>query len=425
MEKNYALRRLINRTLKSTVVLNGMKGQIMVTTNRIPDFELKQRISNWRVISTDGAPLSVLPIAVGQKVFCSDEYAGSIISLLSDSEGWVDAIVVQIRGLWRHKVIVPFDWIEKITEEKVYLSIGKSELKKLTPYRSDAALTAAVNKALWDDVILRRTEHRQIHVKVKNSIVYLYGYVSLPSVKMRAERAALKTDSIWKVENLLTIDSELQIAVAQAIGKDPRTKKARIFTGSHNGFITLSGEASDLEARTAAQEKAVSVPEVRGVLNSIRVPGVDIKTEDQRALQPIIGAGIYATDILIGVVEKVVINPDNRLATAILANTVFPDPTQMGSNWLWNEHLYAERRIIIPIETVRHQSELAIFLTVKGAEAAAFETFDAESYSSPDESWQPPYPYKRADILIVRQPKPHDSVPDKESMPKLSSLIGG
>ena len=70
-----------------------------------------------------------------------------------------------------------------------------------------------------------------------------------------------------------------------------------------------------------------------------------------------IGAGIYATDLLIGVVEKVVINPDNRLVTAILANAVFPDPTQMGSNWLWNEHLYAERRIIIPIETVRHQSE--------------------------------------------------------------------
>jgi osmotically-inducible protein OsmY len=402
MEKDYALRWLINRTLKSTVATNGMKGQIMVTTNRISDSELRQRVSNWQVISTGGAPLSVLPVAIGQQVFCSDGYTGSIISLLSDSEGWVDAIVVQTRGLWRHKVIVPFDWIEKITEEKVYISIGNRELKKLPPYRSDAALTAAVNKALWEDVILRRTEYRQIHVKVENSIVYLYGYVSLPSVKVRAERAALKTDSIWKVENLLTIDSELQIAVAQAIGKDPRTQKARIFIGSHNGFITLSGEASDLEVRTAAQERAVSIPEVRGVLNSIRVPGVDIKTEDQRALQPIIGAGIYATDILIGVVEKVVINPDNRLVIAILANAVFPDPTQMGSNWLWNEHLYVESRIIIPIDMIRHQSESDIFLKVKGREAAALEAFDTSSYASPDENWQPPYPYKRADILIVR-----------------------
>lgn len=402
MEKDYALRWLINWTLKGTVVTNSMKKQIMVTTNRISDSELRQRLSNWQVISTDGAPLSVLPVAIGQQVFCRDGYAGSIISLLSDSEGWVDAIVVQIRGLGRHKVIVPFDWIEKITEEKVYISIGNSELKKLRPYRSDAALTAAVNKALWEDVILRRTEYQQIHVKVENSIVHLYGYVSLPSIKVRAERAALKTDRIWKVENLLTIDSELQIAVAQAIEKDPRTQKARIFISSRNGFITLSGEASDLEVRTTAQERAVSIPKVRGVLNSIRVSGVDIKTEDQRTLQPTIGAGIYATDILIGVVEKVVINPDNRLVIAILANAVFPDPTQMGSNWLWNEHLYVESRIIIPIDMIRHQSESDIFLKVKGREAAALEAFDMSSYASPDENWQPPYPYKRADILIAR-----------------------
>ena len=138
-----------------------------------------------------------------------------------------------------------------------------------------------------------------------------------------------------------------------------------------------------------------------------------------------LGSGIYATDILIGVVEKVVINPDDRLVTAILANAVFPNPTQMGSNWLWNEHLYVERRIILPIDAVRHQSELDIFLKVNSAEAATLETFEADSYSSPDENWHPPYPYKRPDILIVRQPKPHDSVPDIQSMPKLSSLIGG
>lgn len=425
MEKDYALRSLLNRTLKTTVVSNDMKGQIMITTNRNPNFELDQRLSNWQGMSTDETPLSVLPIAVGQQVFCSDEYAGSIISLLSDSERWVDAVVVQIRGLWRHKVIVPFDRIEKITEEKVYLSIGKSQLKKLPPYRSDAALTAAVIKALWGGAILRRTEYRQIKVEAINGIVNLHGYVSTSSMKARAEEAALRVAGGWKVENYLAIDDELKIDVAQAIGKDARTQKARIFVGSHNGFITLTGETSDLVGRAVAQEKAISVPEVRGVLNSIRVPGVDIKTDDQRALQPMLGSGIYATDILIGVVERVVINPDNRLVTAILANAVFPDPTQMGSNWLWNEHLYAERRIIIPIETVRHQSELDIFLKVNGAESAAFETFDAESYSSPGECWQPPYPYKRADILIVRQSKPHNSMPDNQSMPKLSSLIGG
>jgi hypothetical protein len=104
-----------------------MKGQIMVTTNRNPDFLLTQQVSSRPVISSDGAPRSISPIAIGQRVFSSDGYAGSVISLLSDSEGWVDAIVVQIRSLWRRKVIVPFNWIEKIAEKNIYLSIGKSK----------------------------------------------------------------------------------------------------------------------------------------------------------------------------------------------------------------------------------------------------------------------------------------------------------
>jgi hypothetical protein len=74
----------------------------------------------------------------------------------------------------------------------------------------------------------------------------------------------------------------------------------------------------------------------------------------------------------------------------------------MRSNWLWNEHRYTERRIIIPIDTIRHQSEFDIFLKVTGAEAANFETFDANLYTSPEENWQPPYPYKRADVLVAR-----------------------
>ena len=402
MEKDYALGWLINWRLKSRVVSNNMKGQIMVTTNRNPDFLLTQQVSSRPVISADVAPRSAPPIAIGQRVFSSDGYTGGIFSLLSDSEGRVDAIVVQIRGLWRRKVIVPFDWIEKITKDKAHLSIGKSELKKLTPYRSDSALAAGVGKALRDDVVLRQTEYRQIDVKVKNSTVYLCGYVSLPSMKVRAERAALKAQGIWELENLLTVDSDLTFAVAQAIGKDVRTRKARIFTGSHNGFITLSGETSELEARIAAQEQAVSIPNVRGVFNSIRVSGEDILTGDQRPLQPTIGAGIYATDTLVGIVRKVIINPDNQLVIAILAKAVFPDPTQKGGNGLWSEPLYEERSIIIPIDVVRHQSKFDVFLKVTGAETEVFETFDACSYASPDEGWQPPYPYKGADVLVTR-----------------------
>jgi hypothetical protein len=216
-----------------------------------------------------------------------------------------------------------------------------------------------------------------------------------------AEKAALRADGIWKVVNGLAIDSEMTLAISRAIGNDPRTRKARVFVGVNNGFVTLTGDAPDLAGRSAVQEQAVAIPKVRGVLNSIRVPGMEQHVEDQRALQPAIGAGIYAPDITIGKVEKVVINPENRLVTAILANAVLPDPAQMGSNWLWQEHFYSERRIIIPIEAVRRLTSTSVFLKEKAVTVAGFDDFDPAVYLPSPEDWEPPYPYKRTDILLA------------------------
>ena len=374
----------------------------MKDMNRILDIDLRKPMSNWRIISTDAEPTPVLPIAVGQHVMFSDGHSGKITRLLADKDGRLGRFVIQARGWSRRKVLIPMDRIERIDGEDVYLSIAKHDLKRLPTSRPDDVLVALVNQALWEDTLLRRTDYRQIHVKVENGVAYLSGYVSFPSMSSGAEKAALKVDGIWKVENDLTIDRDLEIAVAQAIGNDPLAKNARVFVGVKNGFVTLTGQAPGLESRRAAQEQAVAMPRVRGVMNSIRVPGADIDVEDQRIWQPVIGAGIYATDMPIGKVEKVIIDPENRLVTAILANAVLPDPEQIGSNWLWNEHHYSERRIIIPIEAVRHVSSISVFLKEKGAVVAGFKDFDPDSYFPAPEVWEPPYPYKHADILLPR-----------------------
>lgn len=375
----------------------------MTFTNKSPGLDLHHPVPNWRVVSTDGTAISVLPIAVGQQVFCSDGHPGWITHLLPNKDGWIGAFVIQTRGWWRRKVVIPIDYIDFVDEENVYLSVNRIELKKLPTYHPDNVLVALVLQALWEDTILRRTEYRQIHVDVENGIAYLSGYVSSPSMSTGAEKAAYKADGIWKVVNHLAIDSEMKLAVSQAIGKDPHTKNARIFVGVNNGFVTLTGQAPDLKGRSAAQEEAAAIPKVRGVINSIRVPGLDLDVEDQRALQPAIGTGIYATDIIIGFVEKVVVNPENRLVTAILANAVFPDPDQTGSNWLRNEHRYVERRIIIPIGSVRHQTASSVFLKEKSAVVAGSNDFDPVSYVPAPHDWEPPYPYKHEDVLLRRE----------------------
>ena len=372
----------------------------MKDMNRILDIDLRKPVSNWRIINTEPTP--VHPIAVGQNVRFSDGHSGKITRLLADKDGRLGRFVIQARGWSRRKVLIPMDHIERIDEADVYLSITKRDLKRLPTSRPDEVLVALVNQALWEDTLLRRTDYRQIHVRVENGIAYLSGYVSFPSMSSGAERAALKVDGIWKVENDLTIDRDLEIAVAQAIGNDPLARNSRVFVGVKNGFVTLTGQAPGLESRRAAQEQAVAMPRVRGVTNSIRVPGADIDVENQRIWQPVIGAGIYATDMTIGKVEKVIIDPDSRLVTAILANAVLPDPEQMGSNWLWNEHHYSERRVIIPIEAVRHVSSISVFLKEKGVVVAGFKDFDPDSYFPAPAVWEPPYPYKHTDIILPK-----------------------
>lgn len=374
----------------------------MPMTNKFPDVKRQQPVLNWQV-STDTDRISVQPIAVGQPVVLSDGHPGWITQLLPNSDGGTGAFVIQTRGWWRRKVVIPIDYLDHTAGETVYLSLTKGDLKKLPTYRPDHVLVALVRQSLWEDTLLRRTEHRQIHVDVENGIAYLSGYVSNLSMSAGAEKAALKADGIWKVVNRLAIDSEVELAVSQAIGNDPLARKAKVFVGVSNGIVTLTGQAPDLAGRSAAQEQAAAIPKVRGVINSIRVPGLDLSMEDQRALQPAIGSAIYATDVIIGVVEKVVINTENRLVTAILANAVFPDPEQTGSNWLRNEHRYVERRIIVPIAAVRHQTSTSVFLKENSTVAAGYPDFDPISHVPAPRNWEPPYPYKHEDVLLRRE----------------------
>jgi hypothetical protein len=138
---------------------------------------------------------------------------------------------------------------------------------------------------------------------------------------------------------------------------------------------------------------------------------VEIRNGDQRPLQPVIGSGIYATDMPVGKVEKVIINPDNRLVTGILVDAVVPEPTQTGSNWLWNEKNYSERKIVIPVSAVRHQTSVSVFLKEKATFVAKLHAFDPTAYSSPPHDWEPPYPYEHVDVLLARDERARSDVP--------------
>ncbi|HJS18636.1 MAG TPA: BON domain-containing protein [Anaerolineales bacterium] len=102
-------------------------------------------------------------------------------------------------------------------------------------------------------------------------------------LRRRAEKAAHQIPGVLRVENHLVVDEDLKLAAAGTVAQIPESPVERIFVGAQSGFITLTGEVASIESRLAAEERAGSVPEIRGVLNRIRVAGLEFP--EPRALQ--------------------------------------------------------------------------------------------------------------------------------------------
>ncbi len=371
--------------------------------------DIRQAPTVWRVsedkkISYQNLHTFIaLPLQPGQKMYCRDGYAGKIIALRNDPQGNVQNFVVQLGCFFRRRSIVPFEWVDRIEAESVYLSTKKDDLKSLPEERPDSTLVTEVEIALWEDVILHGIEYDRMDISARCGVIVLEGYAPNSTIKSRVEDVVHYMPGVLGIINNLVTDVDLKIAANVAVTKDPYNHEDRIFIVSRNGFIHLNGEVSSKEARLAAEERAGNVPQIRGVINSLRVAGVEIEFEEQRALQPKIGAQVYATDIALGFVEQVIVNPVNRLVVGMLVNGQFPDPNEIRARWFSDDGALANRKVVIPVHAIRHHTDTAVFLDIKSTEAAKYEDFDLAGLTLPEAGWCPPYPYHRRQVLIWNQ----------------------
>ena len=146
----------------------------------------------------------------------------------------------------------------------------------------------------------------------------------------------------------------------------------------------------------AIETQAGNVPQIRGVLNTLRVPDLAVEFPEPRALQPSIGARVYATDLVLGHVEQVIVNGVNRLVTAILVDGMFSEPRGNRRHWFFTD-VIVQRKAVIPVHAIQQLTDTGVFL--EGA-ASQFEDFDSENFVAPDSNWQPPYPYQHKDVLV-------------------------
>lgn len=137
----------------------------------------------------------------------------------------------------------------------------------------DEALALAAESALmnysgvrvWTDAL---------NLTAANGIIEIGGHVRTRAEREVTENVILKTKGVKDVISHLYVDTDLEIAVGQALGNDSRTRNSfpGILVGSAFGDIYLKGSVTSQEIKQAAAEIAAKVQGVRSVHNQLDAP---------------------------------------------------------------------------------------------------------------------------------------------------------
>lgn len=302
--------------------------------------------------------------------------------------------------MYKEKVL-PINLDEKARCEERSLIIDRG--KSLSPIqKTDAAIKEKIYNALWKDDVLRALEYYGIDVFVKNGTVFLNGHIVSTTSQNRIINAIQSIPGILEIKNNLVLDDKLTLEVAGSLGKLEHTFNCKFFTGASHGVVVLHGEVSSVNVRLSAEQCAASHPKVRGVINSIRVTGVDLGIQDYRLVQPPIGKEMCFLDGISGMVRQVVINPDNRRVIAMTIQGRFSESRRnlTLSNISAHQSTEQEQMLFIPASVIGHVTKNSGFLTIKSTDSTKYQEFDASLFIVPNVDWVPPYPYCPDDVLF-------------------------
>jgi osmotically-inducible protein OsmY len=342
----------------------------------------------------------LIAMRTGQPVWSGTQGVGRLDRLLLDSGGRVRQIVVRTSRMFGRQVVVPIDQVARCDAQGVWLALDYVAFHRLPDYRTDRAIAHDVNQALRDDEVVRRLDYRSIDVAVSAGVVLLHGHATATVSQTRAERAARSVRGVLGVTNQIVTDGSIQLAVAQALGHDERTRSHRLFVHVRRGVVSVHGEVASTAVRTAVEAVAGSVPHVRAVINRAEAADGADPTEDLRALFPRIGQEVYTTETRLGQVEHVIIHPRHRRVTALVMRGWVEDPQQATASLSLDPPARQERRLIIPTSAVREVTAGAALLHISNDAALRYAYPDPAAYTSPAVDWQPPYPYTHAEVLL-------------------------
>ena len=280
-------------------------------------------------------------------------------------------------------------------------TLGTEPATRVAGTSVDHELAEAVERALWDEPILRGG-HSAIEVEVAQGAVTLRGHVLSVTAKAQACEIARHVPGVRKISDHLVADEQLEIDVAQALARDPRTRSDNIRVYVHQGAVDLHGPVARDETCAAAAEVAARVPYVRAVVNHLKRSDALSEVAEPCLAEPRVGQEVTATDMPLGRVEEVIVNPHDRQVLALVVLGHFPDVLRWETGMYPDEMPKQERRVLIPVEAVHNVGEAGVMLRTTGLGAACYPSYDSARYETPTSEPDVPYPYHPGDVLFER-----------------------
>ena len=271
--------------------------------------------------------------------------------------------------------------------------------------KTDATIKESIGRALWKDDVLRAIDYYDIDVHVRNGVGYLNGHIVGTTSQNRINKALRVIPGLLGIQNNLVVDDKLTLEVAASLGKLEHIYACKFFTGASHGVVSLNGTVSDENVKLLAETCAASNPNVRGVMNHVRVSGTKSELLEQPFLQPAIGETIYFLDWISGVVKQVIMNPNNRRVIAMTVQGKFSDSRYEFNSLTDGKARPSEQLVTVPMSVVRYLTRVSGFLDIKSNERNRYLDFDPGSFRSPGGDWVPPYPYCPDDVLFPVEPQ--------------------
>lgn len=266
--------------------------------------------------------------------------------------------------------------------------------------KTDTAIKEYIYQAFLHDDFLRTMEYDEVDAHVKNGFVYLNGHIVSTTSQSRIENAIRVIPGVLGIKNNLVLDDRLTLEVAASLGILEHTHGCKFFTGASHGVISLNGIVSDENVKLLAERCAAGNPNVRGVINNVRISGAELELQDQPFLQPAIGKIIYFLDGISAVVKQVIMNPNNRRVIAMTVQGKLTDQRQELKSLNHDEAQSPERQFVLRMSEVRYLTKVSGFLNIHSNESKQYKEFDPASFIVPNKDWVAPYPYCPEDVLF-------------------------